>query len=89
MSPLNLGDYATCSQPYVNQALVGAAEEPGLYRQPQALESASFTPTSQETQMGATVLQLHRIQDSGAHSAGTKDASQCETENPTMVPSAL
>lgn len=39
--------------------------------------------------MGATVLQLHRIRDSGAHSPGTKDASQCETENPTMVPSAL
>lgn len=46
VSPLNLGDYAACSQPCVNQALVGAAEEPGLYRQPQALESASFTPTS-------------------------------------------
>lgn len=39
--------------------------------------------------MGATILWLRRIQDSGAHSSQTKDTSQCETENPTMVPLAL
>lgn len=39
--------------------------------------------------MGATVLRLCRIQDSGTHSSQTKDTSQSETENPTMVRLAL